>query len=89
MWCTACFKQLTNGLDTFGQHNMPLCWDCFSEMNGENRSHYGLGPHEHDLSRTGSIIGSTVFTGEDDRFTPDPDAPGLGIWDMSAAKGWL
>ncbi len=36
--------------------------------------YYGLAPHKHDLSITGSFVGSTVFTGDiPDNFEPDPD----------------
>ena len=37
--------------------------------------YYGLAPHRHDLSKTGYLLGSTVFTDEPlpDNFDPDPD----------------
>lgn len=40
--------------------------------------YYGLAPHKHDLRKTGSLIGSTVFTNEPlpENFEPDPDDPG-------------
>ena len=43
---------------------------------------YGLGPHTHDISRTGSVVGSTVMSEQEgvDGFTPDPDEPGTGTW---------
>lgn len=28
--CTACHKPLTGGIDTFGSHDMPMCWECHS-----------------------------------------------------------
>jgi hypothetical protein len=50
--------------------------------------YYGLGPHHHDLTITGMLIGSTVFDAQDDpNFTSDPDAPGLGVWHYKS-KGW-
>jgi len=87
--CVVCQKVLLGGIDTFGSYDMPMCWEHFSELNGQGGSCYGLAPHVHDLSRTGSIIGSTVFTGEEDsRFVADLDAPGLGVWIWSTARGW-
>jgi hypothetical protein len=88
-----CGTLLTGGIDTFGPWNDPLCWECYSgeDVNGADRSHYGLAPHRHDLSKTGSFIGSTVF--ETDRedvegFVADPDAPELGFWTQKPARGW-
>lgn len=28
--CTCCGKPLTGGVDTFGEHFAPMCWDCES-----------------------------------------------------------
>ena len=103
--CTACEKTLRGGIDTFGDWNMPFCWDCYGELNSnggciESGDYYGLAPHHHDLNLTGSIIGSTVFDplpepneyGEyivgNRIFTPDPEAPGLGIWSYRVLPGW-
>jgi len=97
-----CGKPLTGGIDTFGDVGENLCWDCYAQRNAEwYDTVYGLGPHHHDLSKTGSFIGSTVMEplpepDEDGRhifpdgreFIPDPDAPGLGTWITSAPPGW-
>ena len=99
--CSFCSKQI-NGSEIFGEHDQPACWNCWSGLLAEEASQivYGLGPHHHDLSKTGSFIGSTVFEALPDKdefgrydmgdafFTPDPDAPGLGIWEYKAAPGW-
>jgi hypothetical protein len=89
MRCIVCDVELTGGLDTYGSYDMPMCWDCYSEMAGETiQPYYGLGPHHHDLTITGSFIGSTVFDAQDDpNFSPDPDAPGLGVWHYKN-RGW-
>jgi hypothetical protein len=44
--------------------------------------YYGLGPHKHDLSKTGSFIGSTVFIDEPTpkNFSPDSDGSGAGVY---------
>lgn len=99
--CTACRKQLLGGTDTFGDVNCPFCWNCYSSLQGESgESIYGLGPHHHDLTITGHMIGSTVFDplpepnadGEyeiDDMiFWPDPEALGLGVWTYKVIPGW-
>lgn len=99
--CSVCAKPLTNGLDTFGDVHNPMCWDCWAESNaGGDAGYYGLAPHHHDLSITGSLIGSTVFDPLPERdvngdyridnriFTPDPTAPGLGFWDYDTPPGW-
>jgi len=87
--CTGCGGLLTNGLDTFGSVNLPMCWRCYSSLQGEDHSCYGLAPHHHDLERTGSYVGSTVFDlDEHPDFVPDPDDPELGFWSDPAARGW-
>lgn len=89
MNCVVCGQELTGRLDTFGARDAPMCWTCHSEMASEGtQPYYGLGPHHHDLTITGSYIGSTVFDAQDDpEFMPDPDAPGLGVW-YPKALGW-
>lgn len=100
--CTACATTLHNGTDTFGDVGCPFCWDCYAALNGERGSpgYYGLAPHHHDLTITGSIIGSTVFdplpepneNGEyvigNRVFFPDPHALGLGVWEYRPLPGW-
>jgi hypothetical protein len=84
-----CGKELANELDTFGDHDHPMCWGCYAAGNDVDYSYYGLAPHHHDLERTGSIIGSTVFDSKDDPdFTPDPDDPSLGFWILRGVTGW-
>jgi hypothetical protein len=96
MECTICGKHLDNGLDTFGEIGLEMCWPCWSELGDEateTESWYGLGPHHHQYTHEGQIvIGSTTldplppknedgsYTIGNLRFSPDPDAPGLGIW---------
>lgn len=45
--------------------------------------YYGVAPHTHDLSRTGSVIGSTAILPESewpDNFEPDKDGSGCGVY---------
>lgn len=45
--------------------------------------YYGVAPHKHDLSKTGSYIGSTVVLPESewpDNFSPDFEDPSCGIY---------
>ncbi len=104
--CYKCDKPLSGGLDTFGAVGAEMCWDCYAATNaGETHDEdeltwYGLAPHHHDLSRTGGIIGSTVFdplppmrAGEIDlgdvTFIPDREAGGMaGIYHRKIAPGW-
>jgi len=99
--CTLCDVPLRNATDTFGEWNYPMCWDCYAGLVGENEeTWYGLAPHHHDLTITGSVIGSTVFdplpergvNGEydlgDRTFMPDPEAPGCGVWTRKIMAGW-
>lgn len=30
MTCTVCEKPLSGGLDTYGRHDTPVCWNCFN-----------------------------------------------------------
>jgi hypothetical protein len=82
--------------DTYGDIYSPICFDCHWGMVDEYYSQdwYGVAPHTHDLTKTGSFIGSTVLKDLTDRlnengefdcgnglfFRPDPDAPGLGVY---------
>jgi hypothetical protein len=102
--CTACQKALAGGTDTFGDVDCPFCWECYGALNGEGGigpeggDYYGLAPHHHDLTITGSIIGSTVLDP-----LPEPNAngeyiignqvfiptePGMGIWSYRPLPGW-
>lgn len=99
--CSVCQTPLTGGLDTYGDAGSPLCWDCYAYINaGPQGEWYGLAPHHHDLSITGSILGSTVldplpapnadgeYIIEQQVFVPDPHAKGLGIWSHRPLPGW-
>ena len=44
---------------------------------------YGVAPHKHDMTLTGSIIGSTVILPKeqwDNNFIEDPECEGCGNW---------
>jgi hypothetical protein len=85
MNCICCGVELTGGIDTFGDVNLEMCRSCWFETQTNVETWYGLAPHKHTYDEQGNIIiGGTVFTGEPIpegcTFTPDPDAPGCGIW---------
>lgn len=45
--------------------------------------YYGVGPHQHDLSVTGSFIGSTKIDPKEKwpkNFVEDREEPGCGTW---------
>ncbi len=98
--CSGCGKPLTGGIDTFGDPNDELCWDCYAECKaGPREPYYGVAPHHHDLSITGTFIGSTVLDGLPPAdnghydlgyatFTPDPEAPGCGVYVPKPPPGW-
>lgn len=96
MNCIVCGKKLSDGVDTFGPVNQEMCWECWSSLGDDSDmpdSWYGLAPHDHAYDANGQIIiGGTTFKSlpKPDQngdyiignliFTPDPDAPGCGIW---------
>lgn len=97
MKCICCDKELAGGLDTYGEVGQEMCWDChsaFLDDEEEINEWYGLAPHHHDMTLTGSFIGSTVFdplpepnaNGEYEIepglfFRPDPEVDGsAGMW---------
>lgn len=98
--CVACGKELTGGLDSYGDYDAPLCQECHLGMSDDDQiidSWYGLAPHHHDLTLTGSFIGSTIFDplpepAPDGRywilsrgawFQPDDETGGeMGIWSL-------
>ena len=99
--CVRCDRVLRGDVDTFGELRNPMCWNCYAETNAEGGQPYdGIAPHHHDLSQTGSFIGSTVFedlvlneNGEIELedgtvFIPDPEAPGCGIYIPPVPVGW-
>jgi hypothetical protein len=87
--CMMCGKYLI-GIHAYGTTHNPLCWHCYSKVNGQDQSWYGLAPHEHSYDENGEIIiGGTRFVDEvAEEFTPDPDAPNCGIWNLKAPAGW-
>ena len=87
--CVACGKEI-RGAEVYGPTDAPRCWTCYAESNEGGHAYYGLAPHHHDESITGSVIGLTVIESIEptDEFTPDPDAPGLGVWHVKVARGW-
>jgi len=94
--CFLCGCHLIGGIDTFGDIGQECCQSCFWELHGqEGTVWYGMAPHKHDLSFTGSYVGSAVFdillgppTLEGSFwiefhkawFTPDDENPEQGIW---------
>lgn len=93
--CFACGKGFTARIQEYGPADTPMCWDCWTaEAKEQEEEWYGLAPHTHDLKRTGSFIGSTVFESLGDPnadgvyilddgntiFTPDPEDPCLGTY---------
>jgi hypothetical protein len=95
--CELCRKPIA-GWETFGDVNQQLCFSCYCEVNGfdEYRTWIGIGPHRHDLSKTGGVFGSTVFEelaqyaqdehgryiiGPHLRFTPEDKDGVIGIWE--------
>lgn len=61
--CMMCGVPLNGELDTYGDIGSELCADCWYDederINGVY--FYGLAPHIHDLTITGSYLGSTVY----------------------------
>jgi hypothetical protein len=104
--CSVCGKPI-QGTEIFGRDDCPKCWLCYSENAGSDEPEpeddvwYGLAPHHHDLTRTGSVLGSTVFDplpepnekgeivlADGTVFVPDPDAPGCGTYYRNRPAGW-
>ena len=96
--CHFCEAVIARPQENWGQWNSPTCLSCYLELSAmscheQQESWYGLAPHIHDLTLTGSFIGSTVMTplpaltgGAVDLgwgwFTPDEEAPGMGIYSL-------
>ena len=72
--CMVCNTPLAGELDTYGDVGAELCIDCWHNLPEQldPPSWYGMAPHHHDLERTGSYIGSTVFDP-----LPEPDEFGI------------
>ncbi len=98
--CTICDKPIRD-LQIFGDVSFPLCWDHYAEFMAGPEPWYGLAPHHHDLTRTGSMIGSTVMDplpepdsegriilGDGTEFVADPSAPGYGTYYPNRPAGW-
>lgn len=58
--------------DTFGDIGAEVCEDCWYELPENDDNWYGMAPHSHDLTLTGSYIGSTVLSP-----LPEPDKNGV------------
>lgn len=64
--CDDCKSPITYEWDVYGELGECLCARCwYARQEAEDEAQgysevYGIGPHHHDLSRTGHIIGSTV-----------------------------
>lgn len=80
--CTLCGKEMKFDRNSYGDLDCPFCFDCWGEAEiAETDDMYGPGPHAHDLSKTGSFVGSTVLLE-----LPAPDASG---WiDLAPLGGW-
>ena len=81
--CDLCETELVEDWEIFGDFDQTLCIDCWWKLTAEEQGYeevFGLPPHHHDLSITGSIIGSTV-----DDLLPETKTPG-GWYILS--EGW-
>ena len=108
--CHFCKAAIARPQENWGERNSPTCLSCYTELSAisdhePQESWYGVAPHTHDLTLTGSFIGSTVMTplpaltnGSVDLgwgwFTPDDESPGMGVYspyslDESAGGGQL
>ncbi|MBU0847157.1 hypothetical protein KKH23_08195 [Patescibacteria group bacterium] len=87
--CVVCGAEI-QGIEVYGPTVAVRCWSCYAKGNEGEHVYYGMAPHHHDESITGSVVGSTVIESAEptDEFTPDPDAPGLGVWHVKVARGW-
>ena len=98
--CHFCEAVIARPQENWGEWNSPTCLRCYTELSAMSdhepeESWYGIAPHTHDLTLTGSFIGSTVLTPlpaptQGGRrvdlgwgwFVPDEDAPGMGIYSL-------
>ena len=55
MKCQACGAALSGGLDTFGPPGFEFCWDCWSDLGGQDESLYSLAPPVQDMSGVESL----------------------------------
>ncbi len=80
--CTACEKDMPFDRSSYGDLNAPFCFGCWNDMQDDAIDDmYGPGPHTHDLSKTGSFIGSTVLK-------ELPAAEASGWIDLEPLGGW-
>ena len=59
------------------------CEKCQDESGSCVYPYYGLAPHTHNLSKTGSVIGSTEINSKDtwpENFDEDPECAGAGTY---------
>lgn len=80
--CVLCGIELTGEIDTFGLIGQEMCWDCWSSEQDYDDSYYGMAPHHHDLSITGSYIGSTILD-------PLPERNENGAYWIESAQMWF
>jgi hypothetical protein len=81
--CELCGEKLEEDWEVYGEIGETLCVDCWYEARAEENGYeevFGLPPHHHDLTITGSIIGSTV----DD---PLPETKTASGW-YDLGDGW-
>ena len=74
--------------NTTNKEPAPKCNTC---LDGEIYPYYGLAPHKHDMTKTGSIIGSTVIDPESEwpsNFHPDAEDSGAGVWTCPNCDGY-
>lgn len=86
--CIVCGTRLFADVNTFGDVGQEMCWTCHSSfLDSEDQEWddewYGMAPHHHDTSRTGSFIGSTIFD-------PLPDTKNeYGEYWIESAGAWF
>lgn len=78
--CAICGTELKTDLDCYGDIGEDVCIDCWYD-NQPDDVWYGQAPHHHNMTLTGSFIGSTVF----EPLPPDSEKhPVYGYWIESA-----
>ena len=84
--CHFCEAVIARPQENWGEWNSPTCLRCHTELSAMSdhepeESWYGIAPHTHDLTRTGSFIGSTVMT--------PPPALTQGLLALDYGWGWF
>lgn len=63
--CISCGATLKGGLDTYGDVGEEFCESCWLAMEEAAEKYsecwYGMAPHHHDMTITGTFINSTVL----------------------------